>query len=321
MIKFYKMIKMKKTLLLFTLFIGIIHVNAQTLEELKETLSVQKDSLKSAQGRVDATQGKIDAFPGWKKGAFGTIGGSISNFSNWYAQKSPNNRSGNIGFTVNAFANLNTDLYFWRNSGNLNLSWVKFNDKDNPNDNTQWREANDVFNVSSLYGMKLSETFAFSGLGEYRTTILNNFNNPGYLDVGVGATYTPIKDLVMVVHPLNYNMVFSRNDAIFQSSYGTKILIDYTRQINEISFKTNLSMFHSYKSNNLSNWTWNNSFGYTLWEMIGVGFDFGLRNNKQEALKYNIDNFDVASADPFPTFDNINNKLQMYWMIGLNYKF
>lgn len=321
MLKFYKMLNMKKILLLFTLFIGIIHVNAQTLEELKETLSVQKDSLKAAQGRVDATQGKIDAFPGWKKGAFGTIGGSVSNFSNWYAQKSPNNRSGNIGFTVNAFANLNTNLYFWRNSGNLNLSWVKFNDKDNPNDNTQWREANDVFNVSSLYGMKLSETFALSGLGEYRTTILNNFNNPGYLDVGVGATWTPIKDLVVVVHPLNYNLVFSRNDAIFQSSYGTKILVDYTRQIKEISFKTNLSMFQSYKSNNLSNWTWNNSFGYTLWKMIGVGFDFGLRNNKQEALKYYVDNYDVSGTDPFPTFDNINNKLQTYWMIGLNYKF
>lgn len=312
---------MKKILLLLTFFIGLIHVNAQTLEELKATLSVQKDSLKAAQGRVDATQGKIDAFPGWKKGAFGTIGGSVSNFSNWYAQKSPNNRSGNIGFTVNAFANLNTDLYFWRNSGNLNLSWVKFNDKDNPNDNTQWREANDVFNVSSLYGMKLSETFALSGLGEYRTTILNNFNNPGYLDVGVGATWTPIKDLVVVVHPLNYNLVFSRNDAIFQSSYGTKILIDYTRQIKEISFKTNLSMFQSYKSSNLSNWTWNNSFGYTLWKMIGVGFDFGLRNNKQEALKYSVDNYDVTGTDPYPTFDNINNKLQTYWMIGLSYKF
>lgn len=312
---------MKKTLLLLTLFLSIGSINAQTLDELKATLAVQKDSLKVAQGRVDATQGKIDAFPGWKKGAFGTIGGSVSNFSNWYAQKSPNNRSGNIGFTVNAFANLNTDLYFWRNSGNLNLSWVKFNDKDNPNDNTQWREANDVFNVSSLYGMKLSETFAFSGLGEYRTTILNNFNNPGYLDVGVGATYTPIKDLVVVVHPLNYNMVFSRNDAIFQSSYGTKILVDYTRQIKEISFKTNLSLFQSYKSSNLSNWTWNNSFGYTLWKMIGVGFDFGLRNNKQEALKYTVENYDVTGTDPVPTFDNINNKLQTYWMIGLNYKF
>ncbi|GAA4803883.1 DUF3078 domain-containing protein [Litoribaculum gwangyangense] len=312
---------MKKILVLLILIGVTISAHSQTLEELKATLAIQKDSLKAIQERVNTTQGKINAFPGWKKAAFGTIGGTFSNFNNWYAQRSPNNRSGNIGFTVNAYANLDTDYYFWRNAGNLNLSWVKFDDKDRANDNTRWREATDVFNVTSLYGMKLTETFALSGLGEYRTTILNNFNNPGYLDAGIGGTWTPTKDLVIVVHPLNYNLVFSRNDVIFQSSYGTKILVDYTRQIKEVSFKTNLSMFNSYKNGNLSNWTWNNSFSYSLWKMIGIGFDFGLRNNKQEALKFAFDNYDVNSGDPIPTFDTVNNKLQTYYTIGLSYKF
>ena len=310
-----------KKILVFVFFIGIVSLQAQTLEQLKTDLFIQKDSLNTIQKRVDATQKKIDAFPGWKKGAFGTIGGSVSDFNNWYSQKSPNNRSGKLGVTVNAFANLDTESFFWKNAANLNLSWVKFDDKDKPNDNKRWREATDVFNATSLYGMKLSETFAISGLGEYRTTILNNFNNPGYLDAGIGATWTPIKDLVLVIHPLNYNLIFSRNEAIFQSSYGTKILVDYTRQINDINFKTNLSIFSSYKSANLSNWTWNNSFGYSIWKSIGVGFDFGLRNNKQEALKHNVDNFDATSTEPYPTFENINNKLQSYWVIGLSYKF
>mgnify|MGYP003624182411 CR=1 FL=1 len=312
---------MRKSLLLGALFLGIISVNAQTAEELKAILTVQKDSLKAAQERVNATQTKIDNLPGWKKGAFGIIGGSISNYKNWYAQGTPNNTSGSFGVTVNAFANLNTNQFFWRNAGNLNLSWVKFNDKDNPNDNPKFRAANDVFNISSLYGQKLSETFAFSGLGEYRTTLLNNFNNPGYLDLGVGATWTPIKDLVVVFHPFNYNFAFSREPAIFASSAGSKILIDYTRLIHDVSFKTNLSVFKSYKGPNYSNWTWTNSFGYTLWKMIGVGFDFGLRSNKQEALKYNFEKFDVLSGDPVPTFETIDNKLQTHWMIGLNYKF
>jgi len=312
---------MKKALLLLIFFVGLTSTNAQTLEKLKATLAVQKDSLKAAQKRVDITQQKIDNFPGWKQGAFGTIGGNVSNFNNWYSQKSPNNRSGNIAVTINAFANLDTKYYFWRNAGKMNLAWVKFNDKDKVDDNKKWREATDVFNITSLYGMKISETFAFSGLGEYRTTILNNFNNPGYLDAGVGATWTPIKDLVVVVHPLNYNLIFSRTEAIFQSSFGTKILVDYTRQINEVSFKTNLSMFQSYKSTNLSSWTWNNSFGYSLWKMIGVGFDFSIRNNKQEALKYRVDHYDVASGDPYPSFENVNNKLQTSWTLGLSYKF
>ncbi|WP_142784298.1 DUF3078 domain-containing protein [Changchengzhania lutea] len=309
---------MKKTLLLLSFFIGIISLQAQTLEsELKAEQAAKKDSIKALETRVNAIQSQLDALPGWKKGAFGTIGGSVSNFKNWYAQGNPNNASGNIGVTVNAFANLTQDKFFWRNAANVNLSWVKLDDKDDPTDNDSFREATDVFNITSLYGRKLNEKFAISGLGEYRTTLLSNFNDPGYLDLGVGATWTPIQDLIVVVHPLNYNFVFSNEDAIFESSLGAKILADYTRQIGAISFKTNLSMFQSYESSDLSNWTWTNSFGYTLWKMIGVGFDFGLRNNKQEALNYAVNTLGDATA----TFDNVDNDLQSYWIVGLNYKF
>ena len=163
--------------------------------------------------------------------------------------------------------------------------------------------------------------WAVSGLVEYRTTLLDNFNDPGYLDVGVGATWTPLENLIVVIHPLNYNFVFADNDAIFESSAGAKIVADYTRQIGAISFKTNFSTFQSYKSSDLSNFTWTNSFSYTLWKMIGVGFDFALRSNKQEALAFAQGQFDETSGDPEPTFDNIDNKLQTYYTIGLSYKF
>ena len=72
----------------------------------------------------------------------------------------------------------------------------------------------------SLYGKNINEKWAVSGLLEYRTTILNNFNDPGYLDLGVGATWTPIDNLIVVIHPLNYNFVFSKEDAIFESSFS-----------------------------------------------------------------------------------------------------
>ncbi|GAA3595536.1 DUF3078 domain-containing protein [Flavivirga amylovorans] len=309
---------MKRLFLLLTFFIGITSTHSQeTLEELKAIQGPKKDSIAAIQGRVDAIQAKIDALPGWKIGAFGIIGGSISSFENWYAQAKPNNNSGNIGFTVNAFANLNKEKFFWRNAANVNLSWVKLDDKDDPTDSDSFQEATDVFNISSLYGHKLSDKLALSGLGEYRTTVLSNFNDPGYLDLGVGVTWTPIKDLIVVVHPGNYNFVFSKEDTVFESSLGAKVLIDYTKQIKAISFKTNFSMFQSYESSNLSNWTWTNSFGYTIWKMIGVGFDFGLRSNKQEALNYAL-----AQTPPTATsFEDVDNELQSYWMFGLNYKF
>jgi len=307
---------MKKILFIAGLLLSTTMLIAQTEAELKATQKVKKDSIAAIQGRVDAIQSQINALPGWKKGAFGVIGTNLSNFNNWYAQGLPNNSSGNIGITVNAFANLKQDKFFWRNSGNINLSWVKLDDKDDPTDETGFRESTDVFNISSLYGRKLSEKFALSILGEYRTTILNNFNDPGYLDIGVGGTWTPCDDLVVVIHPLNYNFVFSSEDTIFNSSLGAKILADYTKNIGSINFKSNLSLFQSYESGDLSNWTFTNSFSYTLWKMIGVGFEVGLRNNKQEALNYAINTLGNNGA----TFDNVDNDLQTYWTLGLSYK-
>lgn len=297
--------------LVFTCVLGF----SQTVEEYKSQLGPKKDSIAAIQGRLDAIQGKIDALPGWKKGAFGTIGLSLSEFNNWYAQGSPNNSSGNIGITVNGFANLNRDKFFWRNSGNVNLGWVKFDDKDLATDEDGFRQAADVFTITSLYGRKLSEKFAISTLGEYRTTILSNFNDPGYLDLGVGATWTPITDLVVVIHPLNYNFVFSSNDAVFQSSLGAKIVADYTKKIGAVNFKTNFSMFQSYENGDLSNYTWSNSIGYTLLNGIGLGFEFGLRDNKQEALNF------ALNTDPTATFENVDNALQTFFLFGLNYAF
>ncbi|MFV9549742.1 DUF3078 domain-containing protein [Algibacter sp. PT7-4] len=308
---------MKKIFFTLVLCISVITLNAQTKEELQAQKSEKQAIADAAQAEANALQAKIDALPGWRKGAFGTIGGSLSNFNNWYAQGSPNNASGNIGFTVNAFANLIEEKFFWRNSLTTNLNWVKFDDKDDDTDDDSFRTGTDVFNISSLYGRNLTKNLAVSGLAEYRTTLLDNFNDPGYLDLGIGATWTPIENLIVVIHPLNYNFVFSDNDAVFESSLGAKIVADYTRQIGAVSFKTNFSTFQSYKSGDLSNFTWTNSFGYTLWKMIGVGFDFGLRSNKQEALNY------ALSQDPATAtgFNDVDNDLQTYYTFGLSYKF
>jgi len=301
----------------FLLFMSLTF--AQTKEELESQKAEKQAEVDKYQGEADALQAQIDALPGWRVGAFGTIGGSLSNFSNWYAQGAPNNSSGNIGFTVNAFANKLEDKYFWRNNLNLNLNWTKLDDKENPLDSDSFEPTTDVFNFTSLYGRKLSEKWAVSGLLEYRTTLLNNFNDPGYLDLGVGFTWTPITDLVVVIHPLNYNFVFADDDTIFQSSLGAKIVADYTRQIGRVNFKSNLSAFASYESSDLSNWTWINSFSYTLWKGIGVGFDFGLRSNHQEALNFarNL----AAVPNPAATFDNTDNDLQTYYTLGLSYNF
>ena len=115
---------MKKVLLIGAIFLGIVSVNAQTKEELKAEKAEKQAQADKFQAEANAIQAQIDALPGWRVGAFGTIGGSISEFNNWYAQAAPNNSSGNIGFTVNGYANLIEEKFFWRNNLNVNLDIV-----------------------------------------------------------------------------------------------------------------------------------------------------------------------------------------------------
>lgn len=301
---------MKKLSILLVLVSISFSVKGQTADELKKEQAPKKAQIAKLQGEVNALQAKIDALPGWRKGAFGTIGASLSGFNNWYARTAPNTAAGNIGITVNGYANLIEEDFFWRNSGTINLGWVKIDDKDDATDSDDFETATDVFTISSLYGKRLNKKWALSALGEYRTTLLDNFNDPGYLDLGAGLTWTPTSNLVVVLHPGNYNFVFSKENTVFESSLGAKIVADYTAKYNKLSVKSNLSMFQSYKDGDLSNWTWTNSFGYTIWKGIGLGFEVGLRNNRQEAA--NSQGVALNAAD---------NKLQSYWLFGLSYSF
>ena len=315
---------MKKLIVSFSFLIICASAFGQTKEELQEQIAPKKAEIGKLQGEVDALQAQIDALPGWRKGAFGTIGGNISEFNNWFNQANPDIGSGTIGITGNAYANLKQDKFFWNNSLNLNLSWVRFDPPGEAEEDEGFQQAVDVFNISSLYGRNIAKNIAVSALGEYRTTLLNNFNDPGYLDLGVGFTWTPIPNLVAVVHPLNYNFVFADNDAVFQSSLGAKILVDYTRQIGAINFKSNLTAFQSYEDGDLSNWQWTNSFAYTLWKKIGIGFDFGLRNSRQETVNFANSQLLAldAAAIPLELGDSsIDDELQSFWTIGLSYAF
>ena len=315
---------MKKfTLTLFTFaiyYLGYAQeegAQAPTEQEMITEMNAKKDSIAVIQSRVNAIQAKINALPGWKIGAFGTVGASISNFTNWYTQSIPNNTSGNIGITFNTFANLKQENYFWRNNASVNLGWVRLDDRDINTDSEDFEVTTDVFQLTSLFGWNITKRIAVSTLTEYRTTFLNDFNNPGYLDIGLGATWTPVQDLVVVMHPVNYNIIFSEEGTIYESSLGAKIVADYTKNIGQIDFKSNLSTFLSYKTTDLNNVTWTNGFSYTLWKSFGVGFDFALRSNKQEALDYSINT--LLNEDE--TFETVDNELQTFWILGISYSF
>lgn len=276
----------------------------QELSTLEPQLAELKSRVESLKSDVSGLKDKLTPYPRWEVGALGNAGLSFSNFNNWFSKSTPNTSAMTIGFTLNSFANLQQEKYFWRNGSNLTLGWLKFDNKDDDNDSDTLQIAADAFNISSLFGYKLSEKFAISTLGEYRTSVLKGtFNDPGYLDLGAGATWTPVTDLVVVVHPLNYNFIFSDSEFEYESSLGCKVLADYTRKITDgVAWKSNLSAFLSYQGSDLSNWTWVNGFS-TAVRGVGIGLDIGLRSNKQEAL----------------AAEKTDNPLQYYWLLGLSY--
>ena len=91
---------MKKILtLILVLFISLA-ASTQTVESLIKEQAPKKAKISKLQEEIDAIQIKIDAITGWKYGAFGTIGGNISGFKNWYSKKAPTATAGNLGITV-----------------------------------------------------------------------------------------------------------------------------------------------------------------------------------------------------------------------------
>jgi hypothetical protein len=266
-----------------------------------------------------AVQAKIDALPGWQYGGVGILGLNFTGTTDWLTNAVPNSTSQSPSIALTGYAHNIQSKYFWRNNANLNVSGLKFVNKDLPEVQQQdsLQIVNNSFNVSSLFGYKLTETIAISALGEYRTVVLGNtingvdseFNNPGYLDIGVGVTWTPIKNLVVVLHPINYNIVFP--SANFESSLGTKYVVDYTRNLPMgIAWTSNITGFFSYKNvenPNLHSFNWTNGFSFTAFKGIGVSAQLVLRRNAQEAFKFG----GITSDD--------NNLTQLAYVVGLSY--
>ncbi len=194
---------------------------------------------------------------------------------------------------------------------NLNLGWKKSYNKDKDSKNKGFENKTDIFKIGSLFGYKLNEKFSLSALMEYRGSFIKDVADPSFIDLGVGLAWNPVKDCYIVVNPLSYELILSGSNKKYESSMGAKFFADYTRKIGKINFKTNVTAFLSYKSMDLSNWTWTNTLSYTLWKKIGFGFNFGLRQNKQEAFNSKITSY--------PTLKDTDNKLQSFWIFGLSY--
>jgi hypothetical protein len=292
-----------------------LNTNAQdmTLEELKAKKAELAAKAGEAQatadklnGEIGGLQKEIDILSGWAKGLAGNLGFGLNNFSNWAAAANPNSSSSNLGLNLTGFANKLTEKTLWNNKLIIQEGFQKVNTagvEDGPDLLDKENHTVDLLNFASLYGYRIHPKFAITALGEFNSSV-GNFLEPGVLDIGVGGTWTPTSNLVVVVHPLNYHVAFSGvgENPSSSGSIGAKIRADYTNTYQlagkNVNFSSTLSTFVPYSgATDLPNpadpenieenvgpfeYTWINNISFEVWKGIGVGVGFGLRGAEFE---------------------------------------
>ncbi len=289
---------MKFKITLITLFFALSFGQSigQSVIELKEKRAEIEALKAEVQAEVDAYQAEIDVIDseleilgGWQKGLLGSVGLNFARQRNLATSPNPNSSTSSLAIGVNAYANSIREDDFWRNKAVINLGWQSLDTdtQDDEKDGFLDDRTIDLLNISSLYGRKISETLALSGLGELNSSIFNLFN-PGTVDLGAGLTYSPNSDLVVVVHPINYHIAFSRTEGVSsEGAGGAKIRADYNHTFpNGLGWASTLTSFIPYQSKDptLFEYTWLNSLNYTIAGGVGLNLTLGLRSSEFERL-------------------------------------
>lgn len=310
-----------KKLFLLTLTVltfGFVSAQDMTLEEMKASKAEMTAKIAESQGLIDATQGELDALQkrinmlsGWMTGLTGIVGLNFGGSNQWTANPNPTSSSRAISIGVTGYANREQEKYFWNNKLILNKAWQRVDiteaDEDRPGNLFDYGTV-DILNISSLAGYKLTDKIAISALAELNTS-LGNFLEPGTFDIGVGVTWKPITNLVVVIHPLNYHVAWSADgNTDSQGSIGAKVRADYQDDFmisgRKIAWSSTFTTFLPYNSDKnpvptydkfglaqvdatgaaitrdagLFEYTWLNTFSFQVWKGIGVGATFGIRD-------------------------------------------
>lgn len=302
--------------LIACLLVGAItmDLSAQSLQEVQSELEATKGEISSLEDKRAALEKQIEDFDliGWKIGGTGGLGLNLAGFSDsWVIAKGDN--TGALLGNLNVYANYNQDKWFLNNNGQLRLGYL--NTVSNIADLWDgWTQNLDDIYLSSLYGYKLTDQLAVSALADARTSF-NNFFDPALVTVGVGVTWTPSSNFVLVVHPLTFRGTWVQTDEKkpgygfddlsknVQGDMGAKIKATYTDELlPRLNWVSDFTAFLNYGAFDLPEITWNNDFGYALSEFVTLNFGHTLRYYKPETWgnfvgSYkNADNLDYFAA-------------------------
>jgi len=247
---------MKKILLVFTLFSGVV-VSAQD-EKVKE--------LKKASDRPVKKDPNDTISKTWRKGGLYGITVSQGSLSNWAA--GGDDFSLSLNSMLSLFAFYKKDKHSWDNTFDFNLGYVKTTSLGS-------RKNDDRIDLLSKYGYALNSKLNVAGLFNFRSqlfkgytydgdgikTLSSAFLSPAYILVSPGLDFKPNADLSIFVSPITARWTIVKDDTLsakglygvdsgkhFNTEIGAFASVNYFKEFNKnIIFKSRLDLFSNYR--------------------------------------------------------------------------
>lgn len=203
---------------------------------------------------------------GWTTGGLGTLTFSQVSLYQWAAG---GEASVSGAAMLNVFANYKGLNQSWDNTLDLGYGLIKQGD--------MTRKSNDRLEFSSKYGRRVTDTWNYSAVLNFRTqfdngykyygdtakTIISKLMAPAYLTASLGMDYKPNKHLSIFLSPVTGKFTFVLDDSLaaegnfglapgdkLRAELGGFVKIQYSNQIMEnVDFASKLDLFSNYLNN------------------------------------------------------------------------
>jgi hypothetical protein len=244
----------------FTLFILLISLSNLTMSQNKEIVQTAK-----AKDAVAAI--KVDTVKAWYLDGIASLNFSQASFSNW---SSGGQNSLGLNSFISLKANYKKGKHSWGNTVDLGYGFNILGKMSN----AEFTKTNDKLELTSAYGYSLSKDnkWMLTVLMNFRTqfsagynypddsTVISNFMAPGYLLLGIGATYAPAKWFYLYLSPASGRATFVLDKKLSDSGafgvargkkmfaeFGPYIRADMNKDLSKtINLATTLELFTNY---------------------------------------------------------------------------
>ncbi len=287
---------MKIFKLLSILFIAFPLFSQKDIQETTETLK------KSKEKKLPENIGKKWEVGGTNSALFNQV-----TLKNWAAG---GQNSITIAAGSNLYLNFLKDRMKWSNSLDMNYAIQRVGDQ------KVFQKNDDRINFLSKFGYKAIEKVYYMALLNFRTQftptfqegqLVSHFLAPAWLEVGLGAEYTPVKELTIFFAPVAGKFTFVNNQALadagaygvqaayvdsvtgklipgktFRHEIGAMLNAVYNKEVmKNITYKSILGLFNNYSDPNKPNRknidiSWQNWINMKVNKYITVSFSLFL---------------------------------------------